>query len=51
MKFSFTNNTNQQYPSDQIYFAIIGNNTSGQTCHLDKKLLLITMLNSGIFIA
>ncbi len=36
MKFSFTNNTNQQYPSEQIYFAIIGKNTSGQFCHVDK---------------
>ncbi len=71
MKFSFFNNTNQKYPSEQIYFAITGLNASHQTCHLDKngalipcnvsdndapsefykKLQLITMLNSGIFIA
>jgi Beta-1,3-glucanase len=37
MKFSFNNNTNQKYSSDQIYFVIIGLNTSGQLCHLDKS--------------
>ena len=37
MKFSFTNNTNQQYSSEQIFFAIIGRNTSGQFCHIDKN--------------
>ena len=41
MKFSFINNTKQQYPSERIYFAIIGNNPSGQTCHLDKSGRLI----------
>jgi hypothetical protein len=41
MKFSFINNTNQQYPSDRIYFVITGNNASGQTCHLDKNGALI----------
>ncbi len=37
MKFSFTNNTNQKYSSDQIYFVIIGKNTSGQFCHVDRS--------------
>ncbi len=41
MKFSLINNTNQQYPSEQIYFAIIGNNASDQTCYLDKDGTLI----------
>jgi len=41
MKFSFVNNTNQQYPSNQVYFTITGQNASGQTCHLDKNGALI----------
>ncbi|MEH2250080.1 glycoside hydrolase family 64 protein [Nostoc sp.] len=37
MKFSFVNNTNQKYSSDEIYFVITGKNTSGQFCHVDKS--------------
>lgn len=33
MKLSFINNTNGQYSSDKIYFAIIGKLPSGQFCH------------------
>ncbi|MEG4960462.1 MULTISPECIES: glycoside hydrolase family 64 protein [unclassified Microcoleus] len=36
MKFSFTNNTGGKYSSDQIYFVIIGKNSTGQFCHVDK---------------
>lgn len=41
MKFTFINNTNQQYSSDQIFFVIIGLNASDQNCHLDKNGTLI----------
>ncbi|MEH2035688.1 glycoside hydrolase family 64 protein [Nostoc sp.] len=37
MKFSFTNNTNQKFPSDRIHFVITGLNASNQTCHLNKN--------------
>ena len=46
MKFSFVNNTNQKYSSDQIYFAITGKNTSGQFCHVDKSGNLISCNDS-----
>jgi hypothetical protein len=46
MKFSFTNNTNQKYSSDQIYFVIIGKNTSGLFCHVDKSGNLIPCIDS-----
>jgi hypothetical protein len=36
MKFSFTNNTGGKYSSEQIYFVIIGKNSTGQFCHVDK---------------
>ncbi|MEH1836762.1 MAG: glycoside hydrolase family 64 protein [Nostoc sp.] len=46
MKFSFIDETNQSFINNtnqkgEIYFAIIGNNPSGQTCHLDKNGTLI----------
>ncbi|MEH2250089.1 glycoside hydrolase family 64 protein [Nostoc sp.] len=37
MKFSFSNNTKGKYPSEQIYFVIVGINTSGKFCHVDKN--------------
>ncbi|MCC5636983.1 beta-1,3-glucanase family protein [Nostoc sp. CHAB 5844] len=41
MKFTFIDKTNQSFINNtnqngEIYFAIIGNNASGQTCHLNK---------------
>ncbi|MBW4572439.1 MAG: hypothetical protein KME31_31970 [Tolypothrix carrinoi HA7290-LM1] len=41
MKFTFIDETNQSFINNtdgkgEIYFAIIGNNESGQTCHLNK---------------